>query len=1039
MISISDSAKQNMINYRGEWIINLAFTLSSGESLTISKANIWQGSFSLEDSVGQSGSFPLGTTCVNQMKVTIWDDGTYSQKNFLNATVVAKVGVHTGTVDKGYFTIVDAQRSGGLIELTGYDYMDKFSRLYKNSTRTYPCTLKQIVAEACTFCGVTDATGNFAHYNQSIANKPDDDTLTFREIIGYVAQMTGYNARVARNGRLQFIKYNLSGFDTEGAYHNITEVYSDRIEEDVITITGIHVDEENTVVTTDSEGIQTTSLVTTGYDAGSEGYVISISGNPLIKSGLGESVASWLYTDFGAKPFRIGTVTHSSDFTIEAGDLMKVTDRTGTYNMLVASTRFSDSAAQTTESYSASPRTDEVVQYSNIDKIKTVASEAHIVAMAAQGYANEAQRSANAAQASADDAADAAQTAWNHADDANDAAQTAWNRAGDALTAANNAQTSANNAATAASNAQTSANNAQTSANNAQTQAELATGYADHALIQLSEVEQVANILNWIAEHGTYSRTSDATIVQNKNYYTKSGDVYTLVTDPQQSDIGNYYELHIDEALSNYVSTHLALTNDGLYVIKDSNGYRLKLTNTSLQVIDADGNVVANYGTNITYDSTRPHTIGNNNNYIRFYDSDNDGVADSIAMIADQITIGSKSVGDAIDNLENMEIGGRNLIWNTNTPDPTNSQTRPNINGHWEGVGYMASPNTSQATTVAAEHGLKTTAVIQYAPFFYFGYSGSNQQYIQEASGCFGLKPGKTYTWSADIKCKMLSAQTATATRHLGMYFYYRTADNTSLVLEEYKYVIDYPVAEHGTEKSVHGALTFTVPSDADSIRLVCRCDQQTASWFAVGDYLEMSNVKLEEGNKATAWTPAPEDIDESIANNANEQDSLKKFIYGDTVYYYTTGGTTYEVRYNEADGQYHYTYEDDGESYDAVVAYADLDKNSSTGEVITTTENGLQGQVEELVGAIDIDPVEPSITLRTTGSQGGTDNASLKISDSKLSFSRRGEEVAYIESTGDDDVSVLDIVNARVHNSLRIGKLEIFEHNDGIGIRRWD
>ena len=40
----------------------------------------------------------------------------------------------------------------------------------------------------------------------------------------------------------------------------------------------------------------------------------------------------------------------------------------------------------------------------------------------------------------------------------------------------------------------------------------------------------------------TYAKTSDVAIVPGKTYYTKSGDVYTPVANPDVSDIGDYYE-----------------------------------------------------------------------------------------------------------------------------------------------------------------------------------------------------------------------------------------------------------------------------------------------------------------------------------------------------------------------------------------------------------------------------------------------------------------------------------------------------------------
>ena len=44
-----------------------------------------------------------------------------------------------------------------------------------------------------------------------------------------------------------------------------------------------------------------------------------------------------------------------------------------------------------------------------------------------------------------------------------------------------------------------------------------------------------------------------------------------------------------------------------------------------------------------------------------------------------------------------------------------------------------------------------------------------------------------------------------------------------------------------------------------------------------VGDWIELKDVKFEKGNKATDWTPAPEDIDSAINKKANSADVYKK------------------------------------------------------------------------------------------------------------------------------------------------------------------
>lgn len=182
-----------------------------------------------------------------------------------------------------------------------------------------------------------------------------------------------------------------------------------------------------------------------------------------------------------------------------------------------------------------------------------------------------------------------------------------------AAAAADAAQASANTAASAASQAVTQAGVAYTAAREAKTQAQSATDSASSALTQLSVVEDVVGVLNWISEHGTYKATSDTEVVNGKPYFTRSGSgttadpyVYTVVASPASDpSAAGYYELDsIDEAVSNYVSTHLALTSEGLYIISDNNSWRVLIKNDGVYIINASGDVVAQYKDTIVLGKT---------------------------------------------------------------------------------------------------------------------------------------------------------------------------------------------------------------------------------------------------------------------------------------------------------------------------------------------------------------------------------------------------------------------------------------------------
>ena len=161
-----------------------------------------------------------------------------------------------------------------------------------------------------------------------------------------------------------------------------------------------------------------------------------------------------------------------------------------------------------------------------------------------------------------------------------------------------------------------------------------ATASANSALKGLSTVEDVVDTLNWIATHCQYEKTTDTTIDPNKIYYTLavaqvvsptgspkengyyegSGDpiVYSKTSDtsvvsgktyytvvgipvasPVVADIGTYYELTITKAVSDYINTHVAVTDEGLWLLPEVGG------NKVLIAVGGSGHVYAQAGTYI--------------------------------------------------------------------------------------------------------------------------------------------------------------------------------------------------------------------------------------------------------------------------------------------------------------------------------------------------------------------------------------------------------------------------------------------------------
>ena len=201
-----------------------------------------------------------------------------------------------------------------------------------------------------------------------------------------------------------------------------------------------------------------------------------------------------------------------------------------------------------------------------------------------------------------------ANIAYNYAGEAQQTATIADEKAEDAMDSASRARQSARIA-------QESAEAAQESAGIARESAEAASAYATTALAGLGTVQSVAETLAWVTQHGQMVATADAEPDPTKVYFVEDEDGdyavggvhYSIVQVPDADHMGDYYELRVDESVQNYVTTHLAVTDDGLHVfgkngrivVGDSAGFHVAIDPTQLAFCqgmteDENGNPVDN-------------------------------------------------------------------------------------------------------------------------------------------------------------------------------------------------------------------------------------------------------------------------------------------------------------------------------------------------------------------------------------------------------------------------------------------------------------
>ena len=189
----------------------------------------------------------------------------------------------------------------------------------------------------------------------------------------------------------------------------------------------------------------------------------------------------------------------------------------------------------------------------------------------------------------------------------NDAANESKTLLGDMRQAATDAGTTLTEIYQDAKDAETAAGEAKTSAASAQNS-------ANGALKGLSTVQDVIGVLDWAKNNATYTLTSDTDIVPGKTYWTRSGSgteadpyTYTPVVTPAKADLGTYYEISgVDEAMADYINTHLALTDEGLWIIPDAGGNKVLIatgqgntyTTAGTYIVGSGGEVLAKFAEN---------------------------------------------------------------------------------------------------------------------------------------------------------------------------------------------------------------------------------------------------------------------------------------------------------------------------------------------------------------------------------------------------------------------------------------------------------
>ena len=401
--------------------------------------------------------------------------------------------------------------------------------------------------------------------------------------------------------------------------------------------------------------------------------------------------------------------------------------------------------------------------------------------------------------------------------------------ASNAQKSADNAQTTANGAVTAAGNAQKSADGAQSTADSAKTAAANAQKTADTVQTDVDQLK--IDIPNTYATKSSLETTANSITAQVESVSTTANSAVTAASKAQQTADAINVNL-----TKNYQTKENA---DNIYATKASLTATSESLSTSITKAQqtADGAVNAASNAQQTADAIN---INLTKNYQTTKDADDkyatqtslNATADSITSTVSKTYATKTEVTSAIDGIS---IGGRNMLRGSSfkgLPQVDNTYQKfknnsvklicDNTNG--TSTKYVTISSLQQSWVLSDVIG-KTITISMWI-------------YIEEVGQLYGYEFRIVYSDN-------------------GTKYWFNPDDN-------YPYYIPNAMKLKQGWNYVYGSFTIPISATEAYFNFTCYSEvgRSGLAWF--------SSPKAEIGNKATAWTPAPEDVDASINSLAN-------------------------------------------------------------------------------------------------------------------------------------------------------------------------
>lgn len=243
----------------------------------------------------------IGNTCSSGVTFSVYMPQVSLENKEITIFEGVKVGAEIKYIKLGIFTVTKQTSDGEYTSYEAYDRMYKADMPYF-SDMAFPSTDKAILNEICGKLGISLAT-NIATAH-TINDKPQG--YTYREIIGYMAMLQGCNAVINADGNLELRWYKDSGYVLDGHKYYQQGVTFTTSKDFII---------QKLTCNNTKSGDKETSTITSG--SGATGLSFA---NPFMT----QAVLDEVYKKIGGFQFRPLTVKFVGDWRLEPGDIITV-------------------------------------------------------------------------------------------------------------------------------------------------------------------------------------------------------------------------------------------------------------------------------------------------------------------------------------------------------------------------------------------------------------------------------------------------------------------------------------------------------------------------------------------------------------------------------------------------------------------------------------------------------------------------------------------------------------------------------------------